>query len=190
MNTLGRQNISGCRSLCCRRRWRCGRNARSWVLAAVGNPPNPTALIVGDIQCTVRPNRQPGRAMCRLARLLDRSSETVREHDKGPGSLAVGQWLEHDIVAPLRFRRTVPGSMECNEGAVFIGRWELVTLIDQHVVGRPMGREGRYRPLLLRADAHGLSAIATIFRGEDELFLDVIVIAFRPAEIAALLQLD
>ena len=53
-----------------------------------------------------------------------------------------------------------------------------------------MRREGRYRCSLLRADAHGLSAIAAIFRGEDELFLDIVVVAFLPAEIGALSQLD
>src|SRR5260370_31823622 len=53
-----------------------------------------------------------------------------------------------------------------------------------------MGRERRDRCFLLRADADSLSSIATVFRGEDQLLLGIIVIAFRPAEVAALLQLD
>src|SRR5580700_11632848 len=114
--------------------------------------------------------------MCRLTGLFDRSSETVREDHKRLGSLAVSQWLEHHVVAPLRFRCAVPGTVKCNEGTVFIGGRELVALVDQHGVRRPMRRERRYRRLLLRADAHGLSSIAAIFRGEDQLLLGIIVI--------------
>jgi hypothetical protein len=109
---------------------------------------------------------------------------------KRPGGFAVDQRLEHHIVAALRFRRPVPGPVKRNEGTIFVGGRKLTALIDQHGVGRPMRRERCYWRLLLRADAHGLSAIATIFRGQHELVLDVIVVAFRPAEIGALPQLD
>src|SRR5689334_5915519 len=111
--------------------------------------------------------------MCRLAGLFDRSGETVCEDHKRPGGLAVCHRLEHHIIAALRFRRPVPGSMERDEGAAFVGGRELIALIDEHVVGRPMRRERRYRRDLLRADTDRLSTIATVFRGEDELFLNI-----------------
>src|SRR5215470_20334736 len=123
--------------------------------------------------------------MRRLAGLLDRPSKTVREDDKRPGSLAVDQRLEHNIVAAMRFRCPVPRPVKRNEGAVLVSRRELAALVDKHVVRRPMRRERRYRRLLLRAGTHGLSSIATIFRRQDELLLDIIVIAFRPAKIGA-----
>src|SRR6266404_4822428 len=127
--------------------------------------------------------------MCRLAWLLDRSSETVREDHKRSGGLAVDQRLEHHIEAALRLRRPVPGPVKRNEGTIFVGGRKLAALVDLHGVGRPMRRERRYWRLVLRTDADGLSPIATVFRGEDQLFLDIVVIAFRPAEIGALPKL-
>src|SRR6516165_11977165 len=177
-----RQGVAGGRRLRGRRRRRPGRNSGRLIPALERDPPNPTALIVSNIQCTVGPNCQPSRAVCRLAWLLDRPGETVRENHKRPGGLAVGQRLEHHVVAPLRFRGAVPGPVERNEGAVFIGGRKLAAFVNQHIVGRPMGRESRDRCFFLRADTHSLPSITTVFRGEDELFPDIIVIAFRPTE--------
>src|SRR6516162_9625042 len=186
MDALWRQNIGGGRRSCRGTRWRRGRNSGRFISALVGNAPDAAALIVRDIQRPIGPDRQSGWAVCRSTRLLVRSSEAVREHDEWPGRLAICQWLEHDIVAALRFWRAIPGSMEGNKGAVFIGGRELIALIDQHIIGRPMRREGSHRRLFLRADANRLSSVATVFRRQDELFLDIVVIAFRPAEIRAL----
>src|SRR5262249_32632931 len=90
----------------------------------------------------------------------------------------------------LAVRRSVPGPVKRNESAVFVGGREFAALVDQHVVGRPMSGKCRYRCLLLGADAHSLSTIAAVFRGENQLLLDIVVIAFRPTKIGALLQLD
>ena len=58
------------------------------VLTLEGDAPDPTALIVGDIAMHRQaPTAKPGRAMRRLARLLDRSGKTVREDHKRPGGL-------------------------------------------------------------------------------------------------------
>ena len=49
-----------------------------------------------------------------------------------------------------------------------------------------MAGEGRDRRLLLGADADRLAAIPAVFRGQHELMLETVVIAFRPAEIGTL----
>src|SRR5438067_11696980 len=113
MNTLRWQNISRFRSLCSARRWRCRRNTGRRVFAPIGNPPDPATLIVGYVERAIGPDRQSGRAMRRSTRLLIRPGEAVGEDDKGPGSFAVGERLEGDVVAPLRFRGAVPGPVEC-----------------------------------------------------------------------------
>src|SRR5215471_711847 len=145
MDPLRWQYIAGCRSLCGGWRWRCGRNAGRRVPALVGDPPNAATLIVGYVKCTIGPDCQSGRAMRRSTRLQVRPGKTVSENYKRPGSFAVGQWLKDHIIAPLRFRSTVPGSMECDESAVLVRRRELIALVDQHVVGRPMRRKCCYR---------------------------------------------
>lgn len=154
MDPFRRQRIPGRRGLRGARRRRCGRNSASFVHALKGNAPDTAALIVRNIQGPIRPDRQAGRAVCRAAWLFERPSETVSENDERPRSLTVFQWLKHDIVAALRFGRPVPGSMEGNEGAVFVGGRELAALVDEHVIGRPVRRERRDRCFLLRTDAH------------------------------------
>ena len=47
MNALWRQRVARCRTLCCGRRGRRGRNSARLVPTLEGDAPNPTALIVG-----------------------------------------------------------------------------------------------------------------------------------------------
>jgi len=53
-----------------------------------------------------------------------------------------------------------------------------------------MAGKGGDRLLLSSTDSNRLAAVAAIFRRQDQLFLILVVIAFRPSVIAALLQLE
>jgi hypothetical protein len=53
-----------------------------------------------------------------------------------------------------------------------------------------MAGKGGNRRLLIGTDTDRLAAVAAIFGRQDELFLILVVIAFRPAVIGALLQLE
>ena len=53
-----------------------------------------------------------------------------------------------------------------------------------------MGGEEGNGSLLLGAHPNRLAAVAAIFGGEHQLLLDIVEIAFRPAEIVALLDLQ
>ena len=53
-----------------------------------------------------------------------------------------------------------------------------------------MARKSSNRSLLIGADSNRLAAVAAIFWRQDQLFLLLVVVAFRPSVITALLQLD
>ncbi len=131
-----------------------------------------------------------GRPMRRLPGLLDGAGEAVGEHDERTRWLAVVERLEHDIVAFLRKRRPVPRAMEGDEGAALVGVRELHAVVYLEIVGRPVRRKPRDWTALLRTGADGLAAIAAVLRGKDQLPLVGVEIAFRPAVIRALIQLQ
>jgi len=53
-----------------------------------------------------------------------------------------------------------------------------------------MGREEGYWPFLLRANSDRLTAVAAIFRGEHQLLLVIVEIAFGPTKVVALRDLQ
>src|SRR5882757_262905 len=114
----------------------------------------------------------------------------VGKDDVGAVCLAIGEWLEQDVIASLRPGGSVPGAVERNEGTALIGFWESLAEIDLHIVGRPMGRKERDWPLPLGADTDLLAAIAAVLRPEHQFSLCVVEIAFGPAVIRALPQFD
>src|SRR4029077_750435 len=111
----------------------------------------------------------------------------VGKDDERSGGLTVGERLKHHVVAALRFRRAIPRAVESDKSAALITGGERLARIDQKIVRRPMTGKGCNRRLLAGADAD-LFAVAAIFRRQHELVLQLIVVAFRPAVVGALLQ--
>jgi hypothetical protein len=92
-------------------------------------------LVVRYIKRAVGAERETRRAVRGLTRLFDRAGEAVRENDKRPRRLAVGQRLEDDVVAALRERRAVPRAVESDECAAAIGLRELLRVVKQRSFG-------------------------------------------------------
>src|SRR5882757_8718992 len=103
-----------------------------------------------------------------LTRLFYCAGEAVSKDHVRSGSFAVGERLEHHVVAALRERRAVPRPMEGDECAPLVGRRELLSIINQEVIGRPMPREDRYRGSLVGTQPDRLAAVPAILWSKDE----------------------
>src|SRR5437868_15120191 len=66
---------------------------------------------------------------------------------------------------------------------------ELIPIIKQQVIGRPMPWKGRDRRSLFSTCADSFSAVAPVFRGKDKLLLAQIKVTIRPPVIGAALEL-
>jgi hypothetical protein len=115
---------------------------------------------------------------------------SIGENHVIAGLLAIGQWLEDHVIAALRQRRAVPGPVEGDERAAAIGLRKLAAVVNQHVIRRPVSGKRGDRSLFAVANAGRLAAVAAIFRRQHELVLVLVEVAFRPAKIGALMQLD
>src|SRR5262245_37885235 len=80
--------------------------------------------------------------------------------------------------------------MKCDERTAAIASRELRAEIDRQIVGSPVSGERRYRRYTVRADANGLSTVATVFRGQDQFFLPIVIVALRPSIVCALRHQD
>ena len=67
-------------------------------------------------------------------------------------------------------------------------RWGTAFRVERHVIRGPVCRERGNRRMLGCARAHVLAAIAAILGSEHEFLLDVVEVAFRPAEVRAALD--
>src|ERR1700748_2158517 len=79
--------------------------------------------------------------------------------------------------------------MERDKRAAAIGRRELIPAVKQQIIGRPMSGKCRDRGALVGTLSDGFSAIAAVFRGEDQLLLSQIEVAIGPAVVGTALQL-
>src|SRR5882757_590951 len=122
-----------------------------------------------------------------LAGRLIGAGKTIRKDFALARCLLAGEPLKHDVVAALRVGGAIPRSMESYEQAVAIASRELLPVIQDHVVGRPVRRENRRGSAFLGAEPRSLS-IAAVFGREHEPWLEGVVVAHRPTVVAALFQ--
>src|SRR5437764_14145307 len=78
--------------------------------------------------------------------------------------------------------------MEGDEDSVAIAGWKLFPVVAHHAVRRPVGGKCGNRSDLVRARAHPFAAVTPVLGREDELLPPCVVIALRPAIVAARLQ--
>src|SRR5260370_1013165 len=95
---------------------------------------------------------------------FDRTGESVRKDLASGRRLPLLEGVEHHVVAALPEGRTVPRTVESDEGAFAIARRELRALVENQRGRRPVSRKSRNGCTPLRAKADGLAAIATVFR--------------------------
>src|SRR5690606_34454676 len=91
---------------------------------------------------------------------------------------------EHDGVATLRKRRTIPTPMKRDEGAASILRGERTPVIEQKIARRPMRGERDDRILIL-AWRRGRLPVAAILRRDHSLAASNVEVRVRPAIVSA-----
>src|SRR5262249_24847937 len=127
-------------------------------------------------------------AMIGFVGSFDRASKTVRENFALARGAVAFQRLKDHVVALLRIRSAIPGTVECDEYAISIARWELPLVIANHRVRSPMRGKSRRWWELVRALTRFLSTIGPVLRGEHQLLLKRVVVAERPAVVPSLFQ--
>src|SRR5271167_2402277 len=120
-----------------------------------------------------------------LSRRLNRARKSVGKYFAPARSVIARQGLKYDVVTTLGVRGSIPRSMEGDEHAVTVVGWELRVVVQRHRVRRPMGRKRRDRGGLGRAPTHFLASIAAVLGSENQFALDCVVVALRPAVVAA-----
>src|SRR5437660_11302376 len=123
-----------------------------------------------------------------LTWFLHRAGEAVSEDLVAAGGPAAGEGLKHHVVAALRKRRAVPRSVECDERTLVVAVRELMAVVEDEVVGRPVRGEDREGAAPLRTRPDGLPAVAAVFRGEHQLTLGPVEVALRPPIVGAALH--
>src|SRR5882757_6496565 len=98
------------------------------------------------------------------------------------------QGLEHDVVTTLGVWCSIPRSMEGDENAVTVVGWELRLVVQRHRVGCPMRGERRDGGALVRARTQLLIPVAAVLGRKNQFSLNGVVVALRPAVVAALFQ--
>ena len=78
--------------------------------------------------------------------------------------------------------------MEGDEDSVAIAGWKLFPVVAHHAVRPPVGGKCGNRSDLVRARTHTFAAVTAVLGRKDELLPHCVVIAFRPAIVAARLQ--
>src|SRR5580658_3281074 len=152
------------------RTWRHVRGA-TFRAAKIENPVNPSAHVIGNVQRTVGSHGQSRWTMLGLSRGLHCSGKTIRKYFALAGCALSGKWLINHVVTALRVWRPIPGTVERDEDAVMIMCW--------------ICRNGGY---LVRAYADRLAAVAGIFRSQNQLLHEGVVVAFGPAVISLRFQ--
>src|ERR1700682_3563461 len=186
MDAFRRQSL--CRGVACRhplgrrRRRDCGFR----VAALIADAPNSSVDVVRDKERAVWGDGQARRPERCTTGIFHGAGKAIGKDDIGTACFSIDKRLEHDVVAALRPRSSVPGTVKCDEGAALIGFGEGRAEVDLHVVGRPMRGKERDRFLPLGADTDLLAAVASVFWPEHQLSLYVVEIAFRAAVIRAL----
>src|SRR5258706_156656 len=69
-----------------------------------------------------------------------------------------------------------------------LGRRNLFLVVPDHGIGRPMGGKSRSRSNFVRAYADRFAAVATVFRSQNQLLHERVVVALGPAIIPLCLQ--
>ena len=95
--------------------------------------------------------------------------------------------LKNHVVATLRIWRSVPRAVESDEDAAAIVRRKLFVVVTHHGVRRPMGGILCDRTDLVRTYADGF-AVAAVFRSQNQLLQEWIVVALGPAVVSLGLQ--
>src|SRR6266849_671260 len=119
-----------------------------------------------------------------FGRRLHRSRETIRKYFAWAGCAVPGYWLKNDVVATLRVWRTIPRPVEGDEDSITVARRKLLLVVANHCIRRPMGRKCGNGTNLARANAGRLAAIAAVFRRQNQLFHERIVVALGPTVIS------
>src|SRR5436309_7432763 len=78
--------------------------------------------------------------------------------------------------------------MEGDEDSVAIAGWKLFPVVAHHAVRPPVGGKRGNRSDLVRARTLTFAAVTAVLGRKDELLSHCVVIAFRPAIVAARLQ--
>src|SRR6202171_3014773 len=78
--------------------------------------------------------------------------------------------------------------MEGDEDAVTIARRKLFLVVPRHCIRRPMGGKCCSRSNLVRAYADRFAAVATVFRRQNQLLHERVVVALGPAKVPLWLQ--
>src|ERR1700722_6823888 len=160
------------------------------VATLIGDAPNSSMHVVRDKERAIWSDNETRRPERCTTGIFLGASKAVGKDDVGPVCLAIGEWLEQDVVASLRPGGSIPGAVERDEGTALIGFWEGLAEIELQIVGRPMSRKERDRPLPLATDANLLAAIAAVLRPEHQFSLCVVEIPSGPAIIRTLPQFD
>src|SRR5437879_12709585 len=115
--------------------------------------------------------------------------EAVRERLVAAHRFAVLEGHERDPVARLGERRAVPRAVYRGARPAAIALRKLGPRVERQAVGRPVSRERHGRLLLLGAPPD-LLAVAAVFRRQHEMAELQVMIAVRPAEVVALVDLE
>src|SRR5581483_3294761 len=171
----------------------CGIGTWCWSRACrrttfVSHAVNSAANVIGDVERSIRPDRQTARTMFSTIGSLHCSCESVGKDLAVGGGMAIKHWLKHNVVSALRIRRAVPRSVKSDEQALPISLRELFLIVVNHSVGGPVSGKCGGRRKFVGALADALAAVSAIFRCKHQLLLPGIVIAFRPPVVTALLE--
>src|SRR5579871_3788925 len=99
-----------------------------------------------------------------IARRLHGDGETICKYFARSGCACARERLEHHAVALLWIRRAIPGAMEGDEYAVTIARRELLLVIVDHGVRRPMRGKRSGRSGFGGANSDLVAAVSAVFR--------------------------
>src|SRR5579859_5606576 len=170
------------------------RRARAWSRVAlesgsagIRNAVNSALDVVRYIERPIGSDREPAWTMLGRLRSLD-SRKAIGEYLARAGRSIAVQRLKDNVVAALRIRCTIPGTMEGDEHAGPVVSGKLLLIIEHCAIGSPMRGKGCYGSDLAGADTSILTPVAAVFRSQHQLVLHLVVIALRPSIVAALLQ--
>src|SRR5580700_6122083 len=114
------------------------------LFATIKNAPDAAFLAVPNVQRAIGGLRHPVGPGVRVGRIHQRrlAREAAREYLERPRWLPIRERLEGDIVAILRHRCPIPGTVKSDERAALILFGELLAGIEHNIHRRPMGGEG------------------------------------------------
>src|ERR1700722_11252983 len=172
--------------------WRLGENARTpsetALFRAIENVPDAARLAIANVQRAIGRFGYAVRPRHGVVGIHQRSfaGKSAREYLEVASRLSAREGLERHVIAGLRQRRAVPGSVKCDERAALVFLGKFLAGIEHDVHRRPMRGEGCNGSREGAATVRGL-AVSAIFGIGEKFLLSVIVEAIRPAEVGALL---